>query len=259
MSLTKTATKMQKNQQIQHDEKSAGEILNHANSITNETGDRKPNITYRQEVLRKMIHLCSLSIPIIYAFVDRQTALLLLAGVFTPFFVGDTARRFIPALDVFVRTIFGSMMRPHELDDKRIQLNGATYVLLSALICVFLFPKIIAITAFTILIVSDISSALIGRKFGKTPFLDKSLQGTMAFWLSGWCAIIVIFVISGATWHYAAIGVLATFVGGVVEAASTRLHMDDNFSIPLSVGAVMWLLVLGLEGVIRDRLLALLV
>ncbi len=250
---------MQKNQQKQHDEKSATEILNSTTNAPHETGDRAPNIAYKQEVLRKMIHLCSLSIPIIYAFIDRQTALLLLAGVFTPFFVGDITRRFIPALDNLVRKIFGGMMRSHELDDKRFLLNGATYVLLSALICVFLFPKIIAITAFTILIVSDISSALVGRKFGKTPFLDKSLQGTMAFWMSGWCAIAVIFTLSGAAWHYAVIGAFATFVGGVVEAASIRLRVDDNFSVPLSVGAVMWLLVLGLEPSVREGILALLV
>jgi dolichol kinase len=250
---TKTATKMQKNHHKQHDEKSAQE------KPTSTEEKSEANISYRQEVFRKLIHLCSLSIPVIYAFIDRQTALLLLFVVFTPFFAGDISRRFIPSLDNLVRKFFGGMMRPHELDNKRFLLNGATYVLISALLCVFLFPKIIAITAFTILIVSDISSALVGRKFGKTPFLDKSLQGTMAFWVSGWCAIAVIFVLSRASWHYAAIGVVATFVGGIVEAASNRLHVDDNFSIPLSVGAVMWLLVLGLEPSVREGVLVLLV
>lgn len=206
-----------------------------------------------------MIHLCSLSIPIIYAFIDRQTALVLLSCVFVPFFAGDVARRFIPQLDGLVRKFFGGMMRAHELDEKRFLLNGATYVLLSALICVFLFPKIIAITAFTILIVSDISSALVGRKFGKTPFLDKSLQGTTAFWVSAWIAVGVIAVLARASWHYAAVGAVAAFLGGIVEAASIRLRMDDNFSIPLSVGAVMWILVWGLETSVREQMLGLLV
>jgi dolichol kinase len=247
---------MQKNQEIRHEEISTTE---QNLSLHQEIGDRTRNIAYKQEVFRKMIHLCSLSIPIVYAFIDRNTALFLLTCVFIPFFVGDVARRFIPQLDTLVRKLFGGMMRPHELDDKRFLLNGATFVLLSALLCIFIFPKIIAITAFTILIVSDISSALIGRKFGKTPFLDKSLQGTTAFWVSAWIVIVVVWLLSGASWRYALVGVIAAFVGGVVEAASTRLRMDDNFSIPLSVGAVMWLLVLGLETSVRERILALLV
>lgn len=247
---------MQKNQEIRHDEIST---IDSIPAPTQETGDRTHNIAYKQEVLRKMIHLCSLSIPIIYAFIDRNTALLLLTCVFIPFFAGDVARRFVTPLDKLVRRFFGGMMRAHELDDKRFLLNGATFVLLSALLCVFIFPKIIAITAFAILIVSDISSALIGRKFGKTPFLDKSLQGTMAFWLSAWCVVEVIAILSHASWHYVAIGVVAAFVGGVVEAASIRLRMDDNFSIPLSVGSVMWLLALGLEPSVREAMLQLLV
>ncbi|TAE31858.1 MAG: dolichol kinase [Candidatus Kapaibacterium sp.] len=206
-----------------------------------------------------MIHLCSLSIPIIYAHIDRTTALMLLSGVFIPFFVGDIARRFIPALDRLVRRFFGGMMRAHELDDKRFLLNGATYVLLSALLCVILFPKIIAITAFAILIVSDISSALIGRKFGKTPFLDKSLQGTMAFWITAWGVVGVIAALAQAPLEYVLIGAIAAFFGGIVEAASTRLKMDDNFSIPLSVGCLLWILLFGIDPSIRAKILQLFV
>ncbi len=217
------------------------------------------DITYRQELFRKSIHLCSLSIPIIYAFITRETALWILTSIFLPVLAIDLARHWIPSLERLVRKIFGGMMRAHELDEQRILLNGATYVLLSALLCVLLFPKIIAVTAFTVLIVSDISSALIGRKFGKTKFLDKSLQGTMAFWISSWIVVGVIWSLTQASWHYALIGAVATFVGGIVEAASIRLKMDDNFSIPLSTGSVMWVLTLMLHPPVQMRVLGLLV
>jgi dolichol kinase len=36
------------------------------------------------------------------------------------------------------------------------------------------------------------------------------------------------------------IGAFAAIVGGVAEAASVSLHLDDNFSIPVSVGFTMW-------------------
>jgi dolichol kinase len=242
---------------MQKNSKTNVEISNSSQSSATNRDDTQ--ISYRQEVFRKMIHCCSLSIPIIYAFIDRQTALILLLCVFTPFFVGDVARHFLPWLDTFVRTSFGSMMRRHELDDKRFSLNGATYVLISALICVAAFPKIIAITAFTILIVSDVSSALIGRKFGTVPFLDKSLQGTSAFWISAWIAVGVIWRLTGAPWEYAAVGIAAGFVGGVAEASSTRLRVDDNFSVPLSVGFALWGLLYLCDTAVREEILRLLV
>ncbi len=237
----------------------AASLQAESNEAHQEKGDRTKNISYTQEILRKMIHLCSLSIPIIYSYIDRTTALILLSCIFIPFFGGDIARRFIPALNRLVHRFFGGMMRPHELDEKRFLLNGATYVLLSALLCVIVFPKVIAITAFSILIVSDISSALIGRKFGKTPFFDKSLQGTMAFWITAWGVVGVIASLAHAPLEYVLIGSVAAFFGGIVEAASTRLKMDDNFSIPLSVGCLMWLLVFGIDAGVREQILSLFV
>lgn len=243
--LTKQCTKMQKNPQTQ-----PTQIQQHISP---------PDISYRQEVFRKLIHLCSLSIPIIYAFITRQTALVILASLFFPVLVIDLARHWIPALERLVRRVFGNMMRQHELDEQRILLNGATYVLLSALLCVLIFPKIVAITAFSVLIVSDISSALIGRKFGKTKFLDKSLQGTTAFWISSWIVVGTVWALTQAPWQYALAGAVATFIGGVVEAASIRLRMDDNFSIPLSTGIVLWGMILALRASVQTSILGLLV
>lgn len=217
------------------------------------------DITYRQEIFRKLIHLCSLSIPIIYAFITRQTAIVILTCLFLPVLMIDLARHWMPPLERLVRRIFGNMMRKHELDEQRILLNGATYVLLSALLCVLIFPKIVAITAFAVLIVSDISSALFGRKFGKRKFLDKSLEGTTAFWISSWLVVGVVWALTQAPWQYAATGMVATFIGGIVEAASIRLRMDDNFSIPLSTGIVLWGMIMALGTSVQSSILGLLV
>jgi dolichol kinase len=225
--------------------------------LMNETTkmQKKREIPYTQEIFRKSIHLTSLSIPIIYAFIPRETAVLILTLLFLPTLFLDIARHYSPAIRQFITTFFGQMMREHELDERKILLSGATYVLMSALLCVLVFPKIIAITAFAIMIVSDICSALIGRKFGTIPFLDKSLQGTAAFWVSAWCVIGVIWATTNALWHYALIASIASVVGGIVEAASIRLRMDDNLSIPLSIGASMWLMLFLLESPVRAALL----
>lgn len=200
------------------------------------------DISYTQEILRKGIHLLSLAIPIIYSMIDRTTAIMILLPM-TLFFIGADV---LSHKSGFVRKLilqyFGGMMRAHELRSDKLLLNGASYVVLSALMCVVVFPKVIAITAFTVLIISDICAALFGRKFGKHKFLDKSLEGTLAFIISA--MIVVLFIGSqiNAPMSFMVSGVIASIIGGIIENISIRLRMDDNFSIPVSIGIVMWLL-----------------
>ncbi len=219
---------------------------------------KKPEIPYIQEIFRKSIHLISLLIPIIYAFIEQRTAVWILACLFLPALALDIARHYIPGVKRFIAKNFAQMMRAHELDETRLILSGATYVLMSAFFCVVIFPKIIAITAFAVMIVSDISSALVGRQLGKHRFLDKSLEGTSAFWISAFGVVVVIRILTNAPMEYLVIGCIAAIAGGVVEAASIRLRMDDNLSIPLTIGLCMWGMLLLVALPVQQAVLALL-
>lgn len=196
-------------------------------------------IDYKSEFIRKLIHLCSLSIPTIYFFISKQLALELLVPTFLAFFVVDLARFYHePTQEWFYRR-FGWLLRRHESDSKTKRLTGATNILLSAIVCVLIFPKIIAVNAFAILIISDITSALVGRRFGRRRFFQKSFEGALAFFVS---AMVVVFLapkVEGLALEYG-IGIIAAGVGAVVEAASTKI--DDNITVPLSVGFVLWAL-----------------
>jgi len=197
-------------------------------------------IHYKDEILRKLIHLCSLSIPVVYYFIPRSTALIII-GIMTAialFF--DLGRYLSSTIGKIFYKFFGFMLRQHELDHKKRNLNGATYVLLSAFICVLLFPKVIVVTAFAILIISDTTAALIGRRFGKHKFLFKSLEGTLAFFLSG---VVVVLLSPKIEYRFSeyVIGIIATAFGAIVENISFGLA-DDNLVIPISVGIAMWLL-----------------
>lgn len=197
-------------------------------------------IHYKDEILRKLIHLCSLSIPVVYYFIPRSVALVIL-GIMTAialFF--DLGRYLSSTIGKIFYSFFGFMLRQHELDHKKRNLNGATYVLLSAFICVLIFPKIIVVTAFAILIICDTTAALIGRRFGKHKFLFKSLEGTLAFFLSG---VVVVLLSPKIEYRFSEymIGIVAAAFGAIVENVSFGLA-DDNLVIPISVGAAMWLL-----------------
>ena len=199
--------------------------------------DQKATINYPSELVRKTIHLCSLAIPVIYYSVSRETALYLLVPVTAAFFFTDIARYASPAVGRWYYRTFGWLLRQHEQDDNSRRLTGATNILLSAVVCVALFPKIITINAFAILIISDTTSALVGRRFGKRPFLSKSLEGTLAFFLSAILVVLIAPKIEGSAAEYL-LWICGAAAGALAEAAISQV--DDNISVPLTVGLVLW-------------------
>jgi len=199
----------------------------------------KEDINYRDEVVRKLIHLCSLSIPVIYYFIPQSIAIIILSILTTLAIVLDVSRHFFPAVGKLFYMIFGFLLRKHEKDGRKKNLNGATYVFISALLGVIIFPKVLFLTAFPILIISDSTAALIGRKYGRHKLFAKSLEGTLAFFISA--SIVVLFTpkLNGSITEYF-IGILAAAIGAIVENISFGIA-DDNLTIPISVGLSMWL------------------
>ncbi|MBI5472373.1 MAG: dolichol kinase [Ignavibacteriae bacterium] len=200
-----------------------------------------PNVeqSYAVELVRKTIHLCSLSIPIVYYFVSKSTALTILLPLTFVFGVSDLARVYHAPTRALYHKLFGWLLRSHERNDSERRLNGATYVLLSACIFMWILPKVVFITAFSILIVSDTLAALIGRKFGRHRFLKKSFEGTTAFFLSGLVVVALSPKAAGIADEYL-VGAIAALIGALVEAYFT--FADDNLLVPASVGGTLWAL-----------------
>ncbi len=193
---------------------------------------------YRIELIRKAIHLCSLSIPILYFRMPRSLALAIAIPVTAAFMAVDIARYFHRPIELWFYKTFGWLLRRHEVDREKKTLNGATYVLLAATLCILVFPKIIAVTSIAVLIIADITSALVGRRYGKHRFLGKSLEGSTAFFVSAVIVVLLTPKIDYALGEYL-VGIVAAAGGAVVEALPVRL--DDNITVPLSVGALLWI------------------
>lgn len=196
-------------------------------------------VNYKIEYIRKGIHFCSLSIPVIYFFIDKSTALSILIPITSLFVISDLARYYSkPAADLFYK-LFGWLLRNHEIDNKHKRLNGASNILISAIICIIIFPKFLTVTAFAVLIISDSMAALIGRKFGKHKFFKKSLEGALAFIASGIVVILFTPKVNSVFAEY----IIATFgviIGSIFEALS--ITIDDNITIPISIGLTIWIL-----------------
>lgn len=188
------------------------------------------NRSIRYELARKLIHLSSVSIAFIYCSITKELALVLLGILFAGFLVVDLMKNFIPPLSRWYHNTFDPMLRKHELEEKPLQLNGATNITLSALLLVLFFPKIIAITCFAMVAVSDTMAALIGRKYGRHRFGDKSFEGSLAFLVTS--LLIVVFV---PRLDLTA-GIITALAATLVEALPIRLNkvkIDDNLTIPI--------------------------
>lgn len=199
--------------------------------------EHNATIEYRHELVRKGIHLFSLSIPAIYFFISQQAALSLLVPITAIVILIDTARYYFLPVSRWFYKWFGWLLRRHETNEQKKRLNGASNVLIAATLCVLLFPKIVAINAFTILIISDTTSALVGRRFGKHRFFAKSLEGSLAFFLSAVMVILIAPKIAYVPWEFG-IGIVSALIGTIVEALPWNI--DDNLTIPLAVGFSLW-------------------
>ncbi len=198
------------------------------------------HVSFQYELIRKGIHMMSLSIPVGYYFISQQLALTILIPMTLAFVIVDLLRSYHAPTYRLYRCIFGRMLRPHEKTLKKKTLNGASWVLISATVCVLVFPKIITITAFAILIISDTTAALVGRRFGTKKFNDKTLEGSTAFVLSAIAVILLTPKVQYMLVEYI-VAVVAAIVGALAEVFSFDI-IDDNFAIPVAIGAALWLM-----------------
>jgi dolichol kinase len=186
------------------------------------------------EIARKAIHLSSLSIPVIYFHISRELTLIILVPLFAGFLIVDLLKNFIGPVSNWYHRTFDSILREHELPGRQMQLNGATCIMLSAVLLVFFFPKVIAIASFSMVSVSDTFASIAGKSMGRHRFGKKSLEGSMAFLLT---AIVVVMLIPGLDWR---IGIVMAAVGTVTEAFFVSIgnyRIDDNLTIPLASSA----------------------
>jgi dolichol kinase len=133
----------------------------------------------------------------------------------------DAARLRWPAWNAWAFRRFAPLLRPREAR----RLTGASYSLLALVLGVAVFPPRILAAAFLYHSIGDPMAGWIGRRFGRHRIGDKSLEGAVAFVLSG----------SAATWPL--VGGLPAAAGAVLGAlAELALPLDDNLTVPLAGG-----------------------
>lgn len=137
--------------------------------------------------------------------------------------------------------LFGKMLR-NEVKKGQWIVSGGAPVLAAALMVNILFPPVIAASSLAVMLTGDAAAALVGRKFGKHKLVNnKSLEGSIAFIITGFLAVSVIFLVMDIAAMWYIWGLAAVIAGAIAELFQKQLKLDDNFTIPLSCGIVLFL------------------
>ncbi len=116
------------------------------------------------------------------------------------------------------------------------RLNGSTFLLLAFSVVMYFFSRPVAITAMFFLSLGDAAAELGGKNFGRMKIFERSLEGSMSFFL---VAFAVAFALLGDL-RVSFVGALA---GTLVELFS--FDLDDNLTVPIgSAIAISFALVL---------------
>lgn len=195
---------------------------------------KESGATPHGELGRKVIHLASALVPIVYLMTPRDRMLMLSGAALALLLIIDWLRRAPTPFGRRFRVLFGYMLRSYE----ERELLGGTYVLLAGFLCVLLFAKPIALTVLFILSISDSAASIVGLHFGKARFMGKTLAGSGAFLLTA-------ALIAGVLLYPRLLMIVAAaFSATLVEALPLRIagwKVDDNLSVPLLTGCVLTL------------------
>jgi diacylglycerol kinase (CTP) len=189
-----------------------------------------PNdISLKEEIQRKLIHLASGIIPIlvlIYGkdFILPKLALITVIFVFIDFFKSKLNWM----LNVY-KFFFKTISREHELNC----FTGASWLLLGDLFVLSIFPESIAVFSMFLLSISDSFAAIFGKYFGETKLFLKTLEGSFAFLISGFLIAIFFQEIP------LSLKIITVVIATITEALP--LKVSDNLIIPVLSASVCYL------------------
>ncbi|ETA66762.1 dolichol kinase [Methanolobus tindarius DSM 2278] len=179
-------------------------------------------ISFANEVMRKGVHLTSILIVLVYAFMGKQACQILLITYLVLILSIEHLR-----LDRgFKLPVLHVVLRQKEKD----AIGSYVYFTIGALIVVSVFSKNIAFAAILMTTFGDMSVALIGKKYGRIRISNgKSLEGCIA-------EFIVDLTIAILLLENPIISLLMAFTATYVETIFVKI--DDNLAIPIFSASV---------------------
>jgi dolichol kinase len=207
-----------------------------------------------EEILRKLLHLLALLMPIgifyaPYWSFPRFLVPVILLILFLLSIIIEMLRFKMPAIQKAVLFFFGHMMRKEE----RFVVSGWTWVIGSAFLCSVLFKgkPHLSFMALSLFILGDAMAALIGIAAGKIKIGKKTLEGSIACFITCISLFILIFPLVPRLLEacvlkrgFPILTVLitsftVTFFELIPLKISPKITINDNLAVPVITGYIM--------------------
>lgn len=196
-------------------------------------------ISYFQEILRKLIHLSSLwMVAVIIILKDHRIPLGIAFGTawVLNLLLEHAVACNVPVITPLYCFFFKKMIRKTPAPSDWV-ISGSPPVWCAAFLVTMLFPTQAAATALAVMLIADTCAALIGRKWGRHKVNGKSVEGCIAFIIGGAAAFFAVSLFFVPLTLLSIIcGMIGIIVAMFAELFEKQLHIDDNLSIPLIVG-----------------------
>jgi dolichol kinase len=206
----------------------------------------------KEEIRRKLLHLFALLMPagIFYA-PQWSFPPLFMPVLLGTLFIGSVIVEFLrfksPAVQSLFFKCFGSMLRKEE----HFKITGSTWVIGAAFACSILFAHepYISFIALFLFILGDAMAALIGISLGRVKIGKKTLEGSLACFLTCIALFYLVFpfvpglldVWNGRLPH--GIVLVTALVITVFELVPLKVHpgivINDNLAVPIIAGYVI--------------------
>ena len=184
-------------------------------------------------VFRKAWRLFGLVFPILYILTSREITLFYTSSALGIFLFADLFRFLNSDFNHWLFTRFKLILKAEE---KKRFLTTTTTFLVSSLLTIVFFKKEVAIYSLCFLVIGDAASALIGTYFGRIKIKNKSLEGSLAFFIACLISAALVNKLSKLSLP------LPVLLIGILTAATVEalpIPLDDNFTVGLSCGIVM--------------------
>ena len=186
-------------------------------------------LSIKNELFRKSIHICNSLFAYALFFFDQREFAIIIGFCTIVILLFEIARIRSQKLNRLFMRILGQIIRDFE---GRGRLTGATYVMVSSFFILILFDRYVCIASILIMSYSDTAAAIIGKKYGKTKIFNKTLEGSLAFFLSSLIIVLAIYPEINL-----ALGLIAISLATLVE--SLPIKIDDNLTVPLTLAIIL--------------------
>lgn len=186
----------------------------------------------RAEIKRKLFHHLALIYLLIYWVCPRMIAIVLMGIATLTVGAVEFIRLRRPEMNAWFLQKFGGIHRESEI----MRTSGIFWTLLGCWATMVIFTNArIVLPALGFLVFGDTAAALVGKKWGKTPWEHdpkKSKEGSAGF------------VVASLVWSIFFLKWPVAFVGSVFGAwvESRKWRFNDNFMIPLLSGGALSIL-----------------